>query len=162
MKKSDNYEQYFSMCLAYIEIGEVAAHHENVTGEYQNAVAYQLYHALELFVKYAILKKTGHLKKTHDLSMLFDSYYKLYTNEIYKIEHPFDFTTYTPSNENLYEYEMYEKHIETFEPKIMDQHLRYPYDEKTGRYSYQIESSYFTNIRKTIKKIYGEINDKNY
>ena len=48
---ASNYESYFSMCMAYLEIGEVSARNDNNTGEYQNAVAYQLYHALELFVK---------------------------------------------------------------------------------------------------------------
>lgn len=54
-----NYEAYFLMSLAYLDVGEVAAKNSNNTGEYHNAVAYQLYHALELFVKYAILKKVG-------------------------------------------------------------------------------------------------------
>ena len=61
----NDYESYFNMCMAYLDIGEISTKNENNTGEYQNAVAYQLYHALELFVKYLILKKTGNVKKVN-------------------------------------------------------------------------------------------------
>jgi len=64
----NNYEAYFSMCMAYLDIGEFSSKKDDNTGEYQNAVAYQLYHALELFVKYAIFKSTGNVKNIHDFS----------------------------------------------------------------------------------------------
>jgi len=90
MNNDNKYDQYLSMSLAYLEIGEYSAQNNN-NGDYQNAVAYQLFHALELFVKYAILLKT---KKSevlgHDFSILFKKYYELYSEEIYHIEHPFD------------------------------------------------------------------------
>ena len=155
---NNNYESYFSMCIAYLEIGEIAAKNDNNTGEYQNAVAYQLYHALELFVKYAILKSKGRVLNIHDLSKLFDEYNSLYTDDAYRLEHPFDFSSYEPCELNIGEKEMYEKHIDKFKPKIMDQHLRYPPDHKTGGYSFKIESDYFVSTKDKLLEIYGKIN----
>jgi hypothetical protein len=156
--KANNSEAYFLMSMAYLELGEVAAHHQNETGEYQNAVAYQLYHALEIFLKYAILKKTGNHKKEHDLRVLFEVYNNLYAENKYRIESPFDFTTYEASDLNIGEKEMYINHLNQFDPKIMDQHLRYPPDEKTGGYSFRIESDIFTDMKNKFLEIYGEIN----
>ncbi len=154
----DKYSSYFSMSIAYLEIGEAASTHDNPSGEYQNAVAYQLYHALELFVKYAILKNTGNVKNIHDFSILFSQYNSLYPSDEYRIEHPFDFTSYEPCELNIGEQEMYEKHISQFKPKIMDQHLRYPPDEKTGRFSYKIDSDYFSSMKEKLMAIYSKIN----
>ena len=153
-----NSEAYFSMSMAYLELGGVAARHQNETGEYQNAVAYQLYHALEIFLKYAILKRTGSHRKGHDLKILFGEYYNLYTEKKYHIESPFDFTTYEASDLNIKEKEMWLNHLNQFNPEIMDQHLRYPPDKKTGGYSFKIESDIFTNMKNKFLEIYGAIN----
>ena len=153
-----NYESYFSMCLAYLDIGEISAKNSNNTGEYQNAVAYQLYHALELFVKYAILKNTGSVKNIHDFSKLFGEYDSLYPSDEYRIEHPFDFSSYEPYELNVGEQEMYENHINQFKPKFMDQHLRYPLDEKTGGFLYKIDSDYFSSMKEKLMAIYNNIN----
>jgi HEPN domain-containing protein len=154
----NNYESYFSMSIAYLEVGKIAAKNKNNTEEYQNAVAYQLYHALELFVKYAILKKKDRVTYTHDLSDLFDEYNLLYKGNAYRLEHLFDFSSYEPCELNIDEKKMYEKHINEFKPKIMDQHLRYPQDHRIGGYSFKIESNDFASIKNKLLKIYGEIN----
>lgn len=79
MNNDNKYVQYLSMSLAYLEIGEYSAQKNNNNGDYQNGVAYQLFHALELFVKYAILLKTRKSElKGHELGVLFKKYYKLY------------------------------------------------------------------------------------
>lgn len=155
---ANNYESYFSMCLAYLDIGEVSAKNCNNTGEYQNAVAYQLYHALELFVKYAILKSTGSVRNIHDFTRLFGEYDSLYPGNDYRIEHPFDFSSYEACELNACEQEMYEKHIGQFKPKLMDQHLRYPPDEKTGGFSFKIDSDYFSLMKEKLMAIYNKIN----
>jgi len=152
----NNYEAYFSMCMAYLDIGGFSSKKDDNTGEYQNAVAYQLYHALELFVKYAILKSTGNLKKIHDFSKLFSEYDSLYPEDEFRIEHPFDFTSYEPCELNIGEQEMYEKHINQFKPEIMDQHLRYPSDNKTGGYSYKIDGNYFNLTKEKLMAIYSK------
>ena len=154
----NNYESYFSMSIAYLDIGEYSSKKDNNTGEYQNAVAYQLYHALELFVKYAILKRTGCVKNIHDFSKLFSEYDSLYPEDEFRIEHPFHFTSYEPCEINIGEQELYEKHINQFKPEIMDQHLRYPSDNKTGGYSYNIDGEYFNLIKEKLMAIYSKIN----
>ena len=130
----------------------------NMTSEYQNAVAYQLYHALELFIKYAIQTKKGSVSKIHDLSKLFEEYDRLYPHIEFRLSHPFDFSNYEPSPLNRGELESYKDHIKKFSPSIMDQHLRYPPDEKTGGYSYSIDSDTFTQMKSNLLKIYGIIN----
>ncbi|MBT7899930.1 MAG: HEPN domain-containing protein [Candidatus Marinimicrobia bacterium] len=144
--------------MAYLDIGEISTKNENNTGEYQNAVAYQLYHALELFVKYLILKKTGNVKNIHDFSELFSEYDSLYPDDEYRIEHPFDFTSYEPCELNVGEQKMYENHINKFKPKFMDQHLRYPPDNRTGGFSYKIDIDYFKSIKEKLMTIYSKIN----
>jgi len=154
----DDYQSYFDTSVAYLQIGEVASQHNNMTNEYQNAIAYQFYHALELFVKFAILKNKGSVKPTHDLAKLFNEYYQLYQDDSYKIHHPFDFNSYGSSKYNTGEKNQYGKHINEFKPKIMDQHLRYPPDHKTGGYSFKIESDYFVSTKNKFLEIYSKIN----
>jgi len=150
-----NYQPYFSMSMAYLDIGEYATKNDIQTSEYQNAIAYQLYHALELFVKFAILLKTQKaMVRGHDLKILFEEYHKHYPSDDYQIEHPFDFTSYESSIENINETELYKQHIETFKPCIMDQHLRYPADQKNA---YSIDSSYFKRTRATFLNIYAKL-----
>ena len=146
------------MSLAYLKIGEIAAKCKDNTGEYQNAVAYQLYHALELFVKYAILKNKGAVKPIHDFTKLFDEYNALYPDDAFQIDHPFDFSSYEPCELNSGEKEMFERHIDQFKTKIIDQHLRYPPDHKTGGYSFKIDSEYFTKIKDKFLVIHSKIN----
>ncbi len=151
------------MSIAYLKVGEVAARHkdktgEHQTGEYQNAVAYQLYHALELFLKYAILKKNQSVGRTHDIGKLHSEYNGIYPKDEFRIEHPFDFSDYEPCALNIGEKQMYESHIATFKPNLMDQHLRYPPDTKTGGYSFSIDSETFILMRETFTDIYCKLN----
>jgi len=142
--------QLLSMALAYLELGEIASSTDKEikdNSEYQNAVAYQLYHAIELFYKYMIKIKTGKINEIHDLAELGQEYRKLYPGPEYNFEHPFDFSNYESSIKNPNEEVFKNKHLNKFKPKYMDQHLRYPADYRTGGYSYSIESSYFNIIK---------------
>lgn len=154
---NDNYTQYdgyFSMSLAYLEIGEYAAAKDSNSGDYQNALAYQFFHALELFLKYAILLKTREKElRTHDLNTLSKTYYQLYPDEIYHIDNPFDFSDYQAEPLNPNEKELFKKHTERFDLKIMDQHLRYPASEKNGGYSFKLDSDIFSNMREKFIEI---------
>lgn len=145
------------MSMAYLEIGEIAGKHENQSCEYSNAIAYQLYHALELFFKYAISLKEGSVEKTHDLKVLFDKYDKIYTEDIYRLNHPFDFSSYEPCELNFREKEQYEEHIKKFKPKYMDQHLRYPPDKRTGGFSYNINSDFFHEYKNKLIELHGKM-----
>jgi len=143
------------MALAYIEIGKVSARSDSElknTSEYENAIAYQLYHAVELFYKYMLLKK-GLIKKGHDIAALEAEYETLYPEEQFNLEHPFEFSSYQASELNPYEAEMAVAHMKKFKPEFMDQHLRYPSNHNTGGYSYKFESCYFDSIKEQMLRI---------
>jgi hypothetical protein len=157
-------QQFLSMAIAYLEIGKLAAktksEYENVgecenVGDYQNAVAYQLFHAVELFYKQMIKNRVGSVSHTHDLGELEDEYTKLYPDPNCKINHPFDFSSYSSCELNPGEDALYAKHIAKFNPKFMDQHLRYPSDERTGGYSFYLDSSTFEETKSSMMDIYS-------
>jgi hypothetical protein len=152
---SNSNQEYLSMALAYIEIGKVSAKSESDlknTVEYENAIAYQLYHSVELFYKHRLLKK-GKTKRGHDIAALEAEYKKLFPEEQYDFNHPFDFSSYQASDLNPNEAEMAEAHMATFKSEFMDQHLRYPSNHNTGGYSYIFESCYFDGIKDQMLRI---------
>jgi hypothetical protein len=152
---SNSNQEFLSMALAYIEIGKVSAESDSElknTSEYENAIAYQLYHSIELFYKYMLLKK-GLTKKGHDIAVLEIEYKKFYQEEQYQLDHPFDFSSYQASDLNYGEAEMAENHMKKFKPEFMDQHLRYPNNYNTGGYSYKFESCYFDSIKEQMLRI---------
>ena len=151
-------QQFLSMALAYIEIGRVAAEAETelkYDSNYNNAVAYQLFHALELFYKMMIEIKKGEFNHHHDMRKLEEDYTKLYPSNNNKINHPFNFSVYSSFVLNEGEDKLFEDHLNKFKPKYMDQHLRYPIDERTGGYSFSLDSSVFANIKNEMVLAYS-------
>lgn len=137
------------MALSYIEIGKIASNSDSDlknTSDFQNAIAYQLFHAIELFYKYMLGRKSITIK-THSLSILYKEYTKIYPEEKFKLDHPFDFSNYECSNLNKNEKDIARNHLEKFSLNLMDQHLRYPADIKTGGYLYSIDASTFESIK---------------
>lgn len=64
-------QQFLSMAMAYIEVGRISATSETELKhdhDYNNAVAYQLFHAIELFYKYMIKNKEGDLRVRLELT----------------------------------------------------------------------------------------------
>ena len=152
---SNSNQEFLSMALAYIEIGKVSAASDSElknTSEYENAIAYQLYHSVELFYKYMLLKK-GLTKKVHDIAALEIEYRNFYPEEQYQLDHSFDFSSYQACDLNLGEAEMAEDHIKKFKPEFMDQHLRYPSNHNTGGYTYKFEPCYFDSIKEQMLRI---------
>ncbi|MBN4055290.1 hypothetical protein JYU12_00950 [bacterium AH-315-K03] len=146
---SNNNQEFLSMALAYIEIGKVSAEADSElinTSGYDNAIAYQLYHSVELFYKYMLLKR-GITKKGHDIASLEKKYRNHFSEERYQLEHPFDFSNYESCDLNPGETKMAEAHFQKFKPEFMDQHLRYPSNHNTGGYSYKFETCYFDSIK---------------
>ena len=143
-------QQYLTMALSYIEIGKIASKSNSSlkkTSDFQNAIAYQLFHSIELFYKFMLANK-GITKKIHALSKLEEEYRKIYTEEKYKIEHPFNFSDYKSCYLNHNEDELVARHFEKFSSNYMDQHLRYPANKNTGGYSYNIDPSIFERVEK--------------
>lgn len=144
------------MAVAYLEIGKISSGFDTElrnTYEYKNAVAYQLYHALELFFKYMIINKKGTIKLIHDLAKLEQEYSELFPGAQHKVDHPFHFTNYVPCEFNEDESKLVGDHLIKFKIKFMDQHLRYPIDEKTGGYSFSLEPSVFENVKNRILQV---------
>ncbi len=152
---SNSNQEFLSMALAYIEIGKVSSESSSElknTSEFKNAIAYQLYHSVELFYKYMLLKK-GVTKKGHYIADLEIEYKKHYTEEQYQLDHPFDFSNYEASDLNYGEAEMAVTHMQKFKLEFMDQHLRYPSNHNTGGYSYKFEPCDFDSIKEKIFRI---------
>lgn len=152
---SNNNEEFLSMALAYIEIGKLSTEADSElknTSEYGNAIAYQLYHSIELFYKYMLLRK-GVTKKVHDIAALELEYGNIYADEKYQLTHPFDFSNYQADGLNPSEADMAKAHLQKFKPKFMDQHLRYPTNSNTGGYSFQFDPCYFESIKDQMLKI---------
>lgn len=151
----DNSSGYLSMALAYLEIGKVSAKSESElrdTDEFENAIAYQLFHSVELFYKFMLSRK-GVTKKVHDISALENEYRIQYPGERYKLDHPFNFSCYESSVLNPDEDAKVEEHLGKFKPEFMDQHLRYPSNNNTGGYSFKFEPCYFDRIKEDMLKI---------
>ncbi len=147
---TDN-QQFLSIAMAYIEAGKILATAETELKNehnYNNIVAYLLFHAVELFYKYMINNKKGSFCHTHDLKALEKEYSSLYPGDDYKINHPFDFSDYEASEFNEGENELVKKFLSDFKPEHLNQHLRYPNDERTGGYSFSLDSSIFEDLKK--------------
>ena len=151
-----DHDQFLSMAFAYLEIGRIVSISSSElsnTSEYENAKAYQLYHAIELFYKYMIIGKKGKIAHIHDLKKLEDEYLKIYSDTKFKLEHPFNFSEdqFCIHSEN--EKSLTKQHMEKFKPSYMDQHLRYPIDERTGGYSFFLDESVFEAVKEQIVSI---------
>lgn len=149
-------DSFLCASLAYIEVGYIAAladtpMRNNV--DYQNAVAYQLFHAIELFYKHMIKKAGGTVEQIHDLMKLEHQYNSYYTGAAYFLEHPFRFSSSEYDLLNSGEKQFAEIHIKIFKPQYMSQHLRYPPDSRTGGYSFSFDKSFFKIIKDRIIEI---------
>ncbi len=87
------------MAMCYIEIGKIASKRNWIlnclpswfpigrvsqysqVGEFQNAAAYQMFHAIELYLKYAILSKNSRCWG-HDVTDLYEKYKELYPSTV--------------------------------------------------------------------------------
>ena len=102
-----------------------------------------------------IQRRGGPIPRTHNLSELEDAYTKLYPDQSFIFDHPFDFGSYQACDLNESEQSLAEHHIEKFKPKYMDQHLRYPSDYRTGGYSFSFDSSLFDVLKRKMLSISG-------
>ena len=87
-------EQFFAYSLGYLRAAlrnELVDEHEDLPFEWPDAAAslMLLAHAVELFLKGAILHRSGRLGKTHDLRGLKAQYDALFPEEEFRWELPF-------------------------------------------------------------------------
>lgn len=147
---------FLSMALSYLEVGRVAASADSNlkdVSDYHNAIAYQLFHGMELFYKFMICSAGQNIRHIHDLGELENQYKECYPDPSYHFENPFNFSSYEASPLNPNETQLAQAHFEQFKPAYMSQHLRYPPDHRTGGYSFCFEESYFSELIEQFNKI---------
>ena len=135
---------FLSMALSYLEVGRVAASADSNlkdVSDYHNAIAYQLFHGMELFYKFMICSAGQNIRHIHDLGELENQYKECYPDPSYHFENPFNFSSYEASPLNPNETQLAQAHFEQFKPAYMSQHLRYPPDHRTGGYSFWNETA---------------------
>lgn len=83
----------FHKSFAFLEVSIVSTESNKPlsgTCEYSNVTAHLLYHAIELYLKFAISSKTKKIPpKGHNIFALHDEYKKLFNHRDYDIELPF-------------------------------------------------------------------------
>ena len=143
-------ESLFNKSSAYLEVAIISSKAEDSflynTSEYTNVTANLLYHATELFLKFAISAKTKKLPDNeHNIKKLFKKYKKLFPEEKYHIEFPF-------TNEIEYigfSQKEIEQHKKDF-PMPFELQLRYPVGSKGE--SYSPITKYHTDILERYQK----------
>lgn len=58
-------------------------------------------------------------------------YEEQYPDSKFNLEHPFDFSDYEQCELNKSEQDLFDAHISKYKPEFIDQHLRYPADDRT-------------------------------
>ena len=147
---------FLSMALSYLEVGRVAASADSTLknqSDYENAIAYQLFHGIELFYKFMICSAGENIRHIHDLGELESQYKECYPDPLYHFENPFDFSSYEASPLNPNEKQLAQAHLEQFKPAYMSQHLRYPPDHRTGGYSFSFDGPYFSKLIEQFNRI---------
>ena len=129
-------EDFFNRSIAYIEIAIISSKEMDnylyKTSEYSNVTAYLLYHATELFLKFALFKAKDELILGHDIFKLHKIYEEEFSDTKYSIVMPFckpediDYTNFT-ANQII---ELKKKYNMSFE-----QQLKYPIDSRKTVYN---------------------------
>ena len=82
-------DDFFNKAMAFLEVAIISSKEkENIyfhTAEYSNVTAYLVYHATELFLKFAIFQASKKLVEGHDIFKLYEKYKKCYSDEKLKI-----------------------------------------------------------------------------
>lgn len=140
----------FNKSLAYLEVAILSSKAKDSdmyhTSEYSNVTAHLLYHATELFLKFAICASTKEQPKyEHKISELYNKYKELYPEEKFDIEVPFtgeiEYIGFTED-----EIAQHEKDY----PMSIELQLRYPVGKKDENYS--PITKYETDILEFYKK----------
>ena len=151
---------FFNKSMAFLEIAIISSKEkENVyfkTVEYSNVTAYLVYHATELFLKFAIFQSSDISVRGHEIFTLYKKYKEHYEDEKWNLNIPFckpediDYSNFTA-----------EKIIEIKEKYSMpfEQQLKYPIDDKGTIYNpltiYDMEV--LENYKKELLDLYFEI-----
>jgi len=160
---------FYSKSIAFLESSIILSLQKDNEifneSDYQDVINYNCYHSLELFLKFSLLysclnqndynkmiKKFG-----HSINHLYEQYKYIYEEEIFDINHPFDFSNenYVVSKYNIDELKLFEEHKNKFSPTRLDQYLKYPDDKRgngvSGAYSINLNDSYLMALKNDLE-----------
>lgn len=128
--------QFFDRAISFLEVALISSREKDNdyfnTAEYSNVIAYLVYHATELFLKFAIYQASDESVRGHEIFTLYKKYKEYYQDEKWDINIPFckpedvDYSNFT------------EDEIEKLKAKYsmsFEQQLKYPIDDKGVTYN---------------------------
>ncbi|MDD4505396.1 MAG: hypothetical protein PHE60_03365 [Sulfurospirillaceae bacterium] len=128
--------QFFNRAISFLEVALISSKEkDNVyfnTAEYSNVTAYLVYHATELFLKFAIFQASNESVRGHEIFTLYKEYKKYYQDDKWDINIPFckpedvDYCNFTKDK------------IEQLKARYsmsFEQQLKYPIDDKGVTYN---------------------------
>jgi len=127
---------FFNRAISFLEIALISSKEKDNdyfnTAEYSNVTVYLVYHATELFLKFAIFQASDISVRGHEIFTLYKKYKEYYKDEKWNINIPFckpenvDYSNFT--KEEIIK--LKEKYSMSFE-----QQLKYPIDDKGVTYN---------------------------
>ena len=142
---------FFNRAISFLEIAIISSKENNNdqfnTAEYSNVTAYLVYHATELFLKFAIFQATDISVRGHEIFTLYKKYKEHYQDEEWNINIPFckpedvDYTNFTEDEIK----QLKAKYSMSFE-----QQLKYPIGDKGV--TYNPITTYDTELLESYKK----------
>jgi len=127
---------FFNRAISFLEVALISSREKDNdyfnTAEYSNVTAYLVYHATELFLKFAIYQVSDEAVRGHEIFTLYKKYKEYYQDEKWDINIPFckpedvDYSNFTKDE------------IEKLKAKYsmsFEQQLKYPIDDKGVTYN---------------------------
>ncbi len=150
------YEQYLSMSLAYLDIGIVATESKNQWNMYQQAIAYQMFHACELFLQFAILHKTEDEQiRESSINELLARYEVLYPEAPYALALPFDCRDVSGKSDE--ERANIQSHIEQLDPRRVNHCSKDRFNQNSDTYLFYFDSAYFETMKTRFEQIGSKV-----
>ncbi len=157
-------DDFFNKAMAFLEVAIISSKEkENIyfhTAEYSNVTAYLVYHATELFLKFAIFQASKKLVEGHDIFKLYEKYKKCYSDEKLKINIPFT------KPEDVCYGDLPEEQIQKFKAKYkmsFEQQLKYPIDKENNIYNLItiFDTEWLESYKDELFKLYFELKKVN-
>ncbi len=157
-------DDFFNKAMAFLEVAIISSKEkENIyfhTTEYSNVTAYLVYHATELFLKFAIFQASKKLAKGHDIFKLYKIYKNFYPDKKWEINIPFT------KPEDVCYGDHTEEQIQKFKAKYkmsFEQQLKYPIDTKNNIYNLItiFDTEWLESYKDELYKLYFELKELN-
>ncbi len=157
-------DDFFNKAMAFLEVAIISSKEkENVyfhTTEYSNVTAYLVYHATELFLKFAIFQASEKSNIEHDIFKLYKIYKNFYPDKMWEINIPF-----TKPGDVCYG-DLTEERIKKIKEKYkmpFEQQLKYPIDKENNIYNLItiFDTEWLESYKDELCKLYFELKELN-